>query len=91
MNSVARLSIELPEKWPACRRCNPSLLNIRMSVKGCYCHFIMTILTLLAGMTEAESARLDFFSYLTRELGKSILGSKGMVLMHPSVSVSRST
>jgi hypothetical protein len=57
-------------------RCIPSLLSIRMSVKGCDCHEMVKILTLLPGMTEAESARLDFSCHLTTELGKSIFGSE---------------
>jgi hypothetical protein len=60
-------------------------------VRGCDGHEMVTILTLLAGMTEAESARLDFSCHLTRELGKSMFGNKDIVLMHISMSVSNST
>jgi hypothetical protein len=52
---------------------------------------MVTILTLLAGMTEAESARLGFSCHLTRELGESMFGNKYIALMHTSMSVSNST
>ena len=61
-----------------------------LSVKGCRKHEMVTILTLLAWMTEAESARLDFPCHLTRELGKSVFGSGNTVLMQLSESVSKS-
>jgi hypothetical protein len=58
--------------------------------EGLYGHETVTILTLLSGMTEAESARLDFPCHLTRELGKSVFGNEDIVLMQALLSVSRS-
>jgi hypothetical protein len=58
--------------------------------EGLYGHETVSILTLLSGMTEAESARLDFPCHLTRELGKSVFGSGNTVLMQLSESVSKS-
>jgi hypothetical protein len=82
---------ELFEKRTAKRRYIPSFLNIRVSVKRCCGHEMVTILALLAGMTEAESARLGFSCHLTRELGESMFGNKYIALMHTSMSVSNST
>jgi hypothetical protein len=58
--------------------------------EGLYGHETVTILTLLSGMTEAESAGLDFPCHLTRELGKSVFGNEDIVLMQALLSVSRS-
>lgn len=82
---------ELPEKLTAKSRWATSLLNIFVSVKGCCSHETVTLLTLLAGMTEAESARLDFFHHLTGELGRSVFGNGNIAPMQLSVSVSKST
>lgn len=61
-----------------------------LSVKGCRKHEMVTILTLLAWMTEAESARLQIPCHLTLELGESIFGNEDIVLMQLLVSISRS-
>jgi hypothetical protein len=82
--------VDLLEMWTATGRCISCLLSIRMSVKGCDCHETVSILTLLPGMTEAESARLHFSCHLTTELGKSTFSSGNIVLMQLSVSVTRS-
>jgi hypothetical protein len=46
---------------------------------------MVTILTLPVGMTEAESAGLDFSCHLTRELGESMFGNRHRTDAHIGV------